>query len=70
MADKDDLLGTEDSRKTSMFSTRSAQMKKMAKAVFSLGNRGTTLTSELEAPVIVPHTAGQTKVRVFAGFFF
>lgn len=30
--------------------------------VFSIGNRGDVLASQLEAPIIVPHTASKTRV--------
>lgn len=32
--------------------------------VFSIGNRGDVLTSQLEAPIIVPHTATKTRVNM------
>ena len=32
--------------------------------VFSIGNRGDVLTSQLEAPIIVPHTASKTRVNM------
>lgn len=31
--------------------------------VFSIGSRGDVLTSQLEAPIIVPHTATKTRVN-------
>lgn len=39
--------------------------------VFTLGNRGNVLTSELESQIIVPHSAqkNETKVGVFQFFF-
>lgn len=30
--------------------------------VFTIGNRGDVLTTHLEAPIIVPHTAQKTQV--------
>lgn len=32
--------------------------------VFSIGNRGDVLSGQLEAPIIVPHTASKTRVKI------
>jgi tellurite resistance-related uncharacterized protein len=36
--------------------------------VFTIGNRGDTLTSQLEAPIIVPHVQQKTKFPFEASF--
>jgi len=54
-ASRDDLLGSEDSQSKSFFFKPSLKNKA---TVFSVGVRDEVLTSELEAPIIVPH-AGQ-----------
>ena len=35
--------------------------------MFTLGNRGSVLSSDLEAPVIVPHAAAKNETRVGLG---
>ena len=32
--------------------------------VFTIGNRGEVLTSQLESPILVPHSASKNEVRV------
>ncbi|XP_041369494.1 vacuolar protein sorting-associated protein 52 homolog [Gigantopelta aegis] len=61
MAGKDDLMGVEDTAKKSFFSSK--PHLKNRSTVFTLGNRGEILTSELEAPVIVPHAAQKSDAR-------
>ncbi|XP_046844098.1 vacuolar protein sorting-associated protein 52 homolog [Xenia sp. Carnegie-2017] len=53
--DKDDLMGVEDNARKSLFSSRVALRNRST--IFTLGNRGNVLTSELEDPIIVPHAA-------------
>ncbi|KOC65838.1 Vacuolar protein sorting-associated protein 52 like protein [Habropoda laboriosa] len=57
-ATKDDLMGVEDTAGRSIFHKTTLKHKG---TVFSIGNRGDVLNSQLEAPIIVPHTA--TKIR-------
>ncbi|XP_050390938.2 vacuolar protein sorting-associated protein 52 homolog [Patella vulgata] len=61
VAAKDDLMGYEDTAKKSFFSTKPTL--KNRSTVFTLGNRGEVLSSELEAPVIVPHAAQKSDSR-------
>jgi len=56
-ASRDDLLGAEESQTKGFFFKPSLKNKT---TVFSVGVRDEVLTSELEAPIIVPH-AGQNK---------
>lgn len=37
--------------------------------VFSIGSRGDVLNSQLEAPIIVPHTASKTRVCLSMHFY-
>ncbi|BFZ20252.1 hypothetical protein BsWGS_23291 [Bradybaena similaris] len=60
-AARDDLMGVEDTAKKGFFSSK-PQMKNRS-TVFTLGNRGEILTTELEAPVIVPHAAAKNETR-------
>ncbi|XP_015774460.1 PREDICTED: vacuolar protein sorting-associated protein 52 homolog isoform X1 [Acropora digitifera] len=55
IADRDDLMGVEDNAKRGIFSAKVAL--KNRSTIFTLGNRGNVLTTELEEPVIVPHAA-------------
>jgi hypothetical protein len=53
VANKDDLMGADDTRgRTSFFSSRPSTQKRAT--VFTLGDRASIL-SELEAPILVPH---------------
>ncbi|CRL01398.1 CLUMA_CG014478, isoform A [Clunio marinus] len=56
---KDDLMGIEDTASKGLF-TKSTSLKNKS-TIFTIGNRGDILTSQLEAPIIVPHT--QQKIR-------
>uniref|UniRef100_A0A5S6R094 Vacuolar protein sorting-associated protein 52 homolog n=1 Tax=Trichuris muris TaxID=70415 RepID=A0A5S6R094_TRIMR len=61
-AGKDDLLGTIDSGKTvSLFYGKPSSLSRAP--VFSLSNRDSIVTTDLEAPVIVPHAAEQSKTK-------
>lgn len=53
--DKDDLMGVEDTAKRSFFSAKPSL--KSRSTIFTLGNRGSVLTTDLEGPIIVPHAA-------------
>lgn len=61
VASRDDLMGVEDTAKKSFFSTK-PQLKNRS-TVFTLGDRGNVLSSDLEAPVIVPHAAAKNETR-------
>ncbi|XP_046548965.1 vacuolar protein sorting-associated protein 52 homolog isoform X3 [Haliotis rubra] len=62
MATREDLMGVEDTaKKTGFFSSRPSLMNRST--VFTLGQRGDVLTSELEAPVIVPHAAQKSDAK-------
>ncbi|KAM9775898.1 vacuolar protein sorting-associated protein 52 homolog isoform 2-T2 [Syngnathus typhle] len=55
VADKDDLMGVEDTAKKGFFSKPSLKSRN---TIFTLGQRGTILSPpELEGPILVPHTA-------------
>jgi hypothetical protein len=54
LTDKDDLMGADDTKKTSFFSSKPSLKSKST--VFTLGNRAAILT-ELKQPILVPHTA-------------
>lgn len=56
---KDDLMGIEDTASKGLFSKSTALRNKST--VFTIGNRGDILTSQLEAPIIVPHAQQKTK---------
>lgn len=53
--DKDDLMGVEDTAKRSFFSAKPSL--KSRSTIFTVGNRGAVLTTDLEGPIIVPHAA-------------
>ncbi|XP_014674937.1 PREDICTED: vacuolar protein sorting-associated protein 52 homolog isoform X2 [Priapulus caudatus] len=63
VADKEDLMGVEDTAKRGLFSSK-PQLKQRS-TIFTLSSRGNILTSELEASIIVPHAA-QKSDRKFA----
>ncbi|XP_069372684.1 vacuolar protein sorting-associated protein 52 homolog isoform X5 [Paralichthys olivaceus] len=55
VADKDDLMGVEDTAKKGFFSKPSLKSRN---TIFTVGQRGAILSpSELEGPILVPHTA-------------
>lgn len=54
---KDDLMGIEDSGNKGLFA-RSTTLKNKS-TIFTIGNRGDILTSELEAPIIIPNNNHQ-----------
>jgi len=62
VADKDDLMGLEDSSRRGFFSSKHSL--KNRSTIFSLGNRGNILAGELEEPIIVPHAAQKSEKRV------
>uniref|UniRef100_A0A1I7VCG2 Vacuolar protein sorting-associated protein 52 homolog n=1 Tax=Loa loa TaxID=7209 RepID=A0A1I7VCG2_LOALO len=62
VATKDDLLGVENTVKTSSLFSLKSQIRNRA-TVFSLGNRDALLSSDLMSPLIVPHVAQQANER-------
>ncbi|XP_063754978.1 vacuolar protein sorting-associated protein 52 homolog isoform X2 [Eleginops maclovinus] len=55
VADKDDLMGVEDTAKKGFFSKPSLKSRN---TIFTVGQRGAILSpAELEGPILVPHTA-------------
>lgn len=54
-------MGVEDTAGRSIFHKT---ILKHRGTVFSIGNRGDVLTSQLEAPIIVPHTAFKIRVNI------
>ncbi|XP_043261142.1 vacuolar protein sorting-associated protein 52 homolog isoform X2 [Colletes gigas] len=64
-ATKDDLMGVEDNIGRGIFHKTTLKNRG---TVFSIGNRGDILASQLEAPIIVPHTASKTKYHYEALF--
>lgn len=61
-AEKDDLMGAEDSQRKGFFSTKTTF--KNRSTVFTLGSRDTVLTTELEDPIIVIPHAQKTEKKV------
>uniref|UniRef100_A0A3Q0RD48 Vacuolar protein sorting-associated protein 52 homolog n=1 Tax=Amphilophus citrinellus TaxID=61819 RepID=A0A3Q0RD48_AMPCI len=59
VADKDDLMGVEDTaKKDILYSFFSKPSLKSRNTIFTLGQRGAILSpAELEGPILVPHTA-------------
>lgn len=64
-ATKDDLMGVEDTAGRGIFHKTTLKHRG---TVFSIGNRGEVLASQLEAPIIVPHTASKTRYHYEALF--
>lgn len=62
-ASKDDLMGIEDTASRGGGLFHKATLKNKA-TVFTIGNRGEVLTSQLEAPITVPHAAQKTTAKV------
>ncbi|XP_048345019.1 vacuolar protein sorting-associated protein 52 homolog [Sphaerodactylus townsendi] len=61
VAEKDDLMGVEDTAKKGFFSKPSLRNRN---TIFTLGNRGSVIGgAELEGPIIVPHSAQKSDVR-------
>ena len=62
-------MGVEDTAKRGFFSAKPSL--KNRSTIFTLGNRGTVLTSDLEGPIIVPHAAqkGEQKVGFISRCF-
>ncbi|XP_060590852.1 vacuolar protein sorting-associated protein 52 homolog [Ruditapes philippinarum] len=60
-ATKDDLMAVDETAKKGFFTSKSTL--KNRSTVFTVGNRGDVLTTELEAPIIVPHAAQKSENR-------
>lgn len=54
-------MGVEDTAGRSIFHKTTLKHKG---TVFSIDTRGEVLSSQLEAPIIVPHTASKTRVSI------
>ena len=63
-AEKDDLMGTEDVAKKGFFSKATFKNRS---TIFTLGNRDTVLTTELEDPIIVIPQAQRAERKVWEG---
>ncbi|XP_037039849.1 vacuolar protein sorting-associated protein 52 homolog [Bradysia coprophila] len=63
---KDDLMGIEDTGKTSIFSKASALRNKST--IFTIGSRGDILNQQLEAPILVPHAQQKNRYSYEALF--
>ncbi|XP_077986713.1 vacuolar protein sorting-associated protein 52 homolog [Glandiceps talaboti] len=61
VADKDDLMGVEDTAKRGFFSSKPSL--KNRSTVFTLGNRGDILTTDLEGAILVPHAAHKSEQK-------
>ncbi|CAH1787667.1 unnamed protein product [Owenia fusiformis] len=61
LADKDDLMGVEDTAKRGFFSSKPSL--KNRSTIFTLGQRGVVLAADLEAPIIVPHAAQKNEAK-------
>ncbi|KAF6208659.1 hypothetical protein GE061_017117 [Apolygus lucorum] len=59
-ATKDDLMGHDETSSRSMFHKSSLKQKN---TLFTIGSRAEVLTSQLEAPIIVPHAAQKADQR-------
>lgn len=64
-ASKDDLMGIEDTASRGIFHKTTLKHKG---TVFSIDTRGEVLSSQLEAPIIVPHIASKTRYHYEALF--
>ncbi|XP_064616275.1 vacuolar protein sorting-associated protein 52 homolog [Liolophura sinensis] len=59
--DKEDLMAVEDTARKGFFSSKPSL--KNRSTIFTLGHRGSVLTSDLEAPIVVPHAAQKSDQR-------
>ncbi|XP_052789808.1 vacuolar protein sorting-associated protein 52 homolog [Mya arenaria] len=60
-ASKEDLMAVDETTKKGFFSSKTSL--KNRSTVFTIGKRGDILTTELEAPIIVPHAAQKSDNR-------
>ncbi|NXN13045.1 VPS52 protein, partial [Indicator maculatus] len=64
VAEKDDLMGVEDTAKKDILGGLGWPSLKNRNTIFTLGNRGSVIgAAELEAPIIVPHAAQKSDLR-------
>ncbi|XP_033763726.1 vacuolar protein sorting-associated protein 52 homolog [Pecten maximus] len=61
VAEREDLMGVEDTARRSFFSTKPTL--KNRSTVFTVGNRGNILGTDLEGPIIVPHAAQKSDTK-------
>lgn len=61
--DKDDLMAADDSNKAKVSFFTGKQTLKNRSTIFTLGNRGNIVTSELESPLIIPHAAAKSETK-------
>ncbi|XP_054282632.1 vacuolar protein sorting-associated protein 52 homolog [Macrosteles quadrilineatus] len=59
-AGKDDLMGIEETGHKGLFHKSSLKQKN---TVFTIGSRGEVLTTQLEADIIIPHSAQKSEIR-------
>ncbi|CAN7983927.1 unnamed protein product [Ixodes pacificus] len=62
VAEKDDLMGVEDTTKRNILCCSKPSLKNRS-TVFTVGTRNNILTTELESPIIVPHAAQKNDAR-------
>uniref|UniRef100_UPI00359019D4 vacuolar protein sorting-associated protein 52 homolog isoform X2 n=1 Tax=Myxine glutinosa TaxID=7769 RepID=UPI00359019D4 len=60
VANKDDLMGVEDTAKKGFFSMPSLKNRD---TIFTVGNRGAVISADLEGPIIVPHAAQKNDIK-------
>ncbi|XP_015793928.1 vacuolar protein sorting-associated protein 52 homolog [Tetranychus urticae] len=63
LPDKDDLMAADDSHKSKVSFFTGKQTLKNRSTIFTLGNRGNIVTTELESPLIIPHTATKMETK-------
>ncbi len=61
VADKDDLLGSEDKPKTSLFSVKPSLRNRST--VFTLSNRLITIENEIDSSIIIPHASKSSEQK-------
>ena len=62
VAEKEDLLGSEDKPKTSLFSSKPTMRNRST--IFTLSNRFVTIENDLEASIIIPHASQKSDQKV------
>ncbi|MBZ3887564.1 Vacuolar protein sorting-associated protein 52-like protein [Sciurus carolinensis] len=64
VAEKDDLMGVEDTAKKDILGAEKPCARPWENTIFTLGTRGSVISpTELEAPILVPHTAQRGEQR-------
>uniref|UniRef100_A0A8D9B8U8 Vacuolar protein sorting-associated protein 52 homolog n=1 Tax=Cacopsylla melanoneura TaxID=428564 RepID=A0A8D9B8U8_9HEMI len=69
VATKDDLMGHDENTVKSLFHKASSSLKKKG-TIFTIGNRGEVLNTQLEAPILIPHSASKNDERYPYEFLF